>query len=101
MGVFGTNKKTNITGFGMIFAGIAEILTGMSGDGNVNWQLVLTSIIGGIGLVSAKDGNVTGGTVMQASSTQVLVEKAEETATPEAQRALGGMTPPSKEKIGG
>lgn len=52
------NWKTTISGLGAIISGIALIVKGDIAGG-------VTAVITGIGLVAAKDSNVTGGTTQQ------------------------------------
>lgn len=52
------NWKTTLTGVGTIIAGV---FTGLHG----NWSMAVPQIIAGVGLIFAKDGNVTGGTTQQ------------------------------------
>lgn len=62
------NWKTSLAGFGMILAGIGGFL-GPYFDGDPatdpNYQVVIGAVITGIGLLVAKDKNVTGGNVQQ------------------------------------
>lgn len=58
------NWKTTSTGLTMIIGGIVGMYFA-SKSGNINEGTVtgsLTAILGGIGLIFAKDNNVTGGT---------------------------------------
>lgn len=52
------NWKTTLSGLGAIVSGIALIVKGDIAGG-------VTAVITGIGLVAAKDSNVTGGDVKQ------------------------------------
>ena len=74
---FLTNWKTTSAGVGAILAALADFLTQVSTKGIDPNRLGadLMGIITGIGLIMAKDGNVTGGTVP---------------ATPEAARRVNG-----------
>lgn len=61
------NWKTTSTGITMIVAGIVGFYFAFKG-GQVNEGTItgsLTSVLAGIGLLFAKDNNVTGGTVVQ------------------------------------
>lgn len=55
-----SNKKTSIAGLFMILGVVAKVLTG--GISNVTAEDAAVAM-GGVGLVMAKDHNVTGGTV--------------------------------------
>jgi len=52
------NWKTTLSGFGAIISGIALVVKGDIVGG-------VTAVITGVGLVAAKDSNVTGGDVKQ------------------------------------
>ena len=67
----------------------------------ISWEAVISSLIAGVGLMCAKDGNVTGGTKPQASSTLAIAVKDEEKKTPEAQAVLTGNAAPTTQKITG
>ena len=56
------NWKTTGAGVLMIITGIAGLL-GIKGG--LDPSVAITSIMGGFGLIFAKDGNVTGGTTPQ------------------------------------
>lgn len=63
------NWKTTSAGAALILTALADVLTQVSTG---NWDPTramadFTSLTGGIGLIFAKDGNVTGGTVKQPS----------------------------------
>lgn len=73
--MFGKNWKTSLGGLGAILAALADISHGLAAGVPINWQADITGLIAGAGLLFAKDGNVTGGTKMQASSPEVLAEK--------------------------
>lgn len=77
--MFGKNKKTSFSGLAMLLAGVADIMHGISTDASmINWQADIIAISGGVGLLLAKDGNVTGGTVLQPSSAPVIIAKKDE-----------------------
>lgn len=80
MAVFGKSWKTSLGGLGMILGALSDIVHGLSASVAINWQADITAIIGGIGLLCAKDSNVTGGTVMQPTPAPVLVQEAAENA---------------------
>lgn len=48
------NWKTTLTGIGLVVTGVAMYVNG-------NLEGAISSILGGIGLIFAKDYNVTGG----------------------------------------
>jgi len=52
------NWKTTLAGLGALVSGIALIVKGDIAGG-------VTAVLSGIGLVAAKDSNVTGGTTQQ------------------------------------
>ena len=61
------NWKTTSTGITMVVAGLVGLYYAVK-TGNVNEASItasLGSILGGIGLIFAKDSNVTGGTTQQ------------------------------------
>lgn len=63
----------------MILAGLGDIVHGLSTDpASIKWQGDITAVIGGLGLMFAKDGNVTGGTVMQPTPPATLVAQVAE-----------------------
>jgi hypothetical protein len=77
--MFGKNWKTSLTGLGMVLAPLSDIVHGLTTNGaTIQWQLDVTGIIGGVGLLFAKDGNVTGGSVMQPTPPATLIAKANE-----------------------
>jgi len=64
---FLTNWKTTTAGAALIFAGLGDLLTQLSAGSWDGTRLMadITGIISGAGLIFAKDGNVTGGSVRQ------------------------------------
>lgn len=61
------NWKTTSAGIAMIVGGLVRLYFA-SKSGNFSEEAIMTSltaILGGVGLIVAKDGNVTGGTVQQ------------------------------------
>lgn len=61
------NWKTTSTGITMVVGGIVGFYFAIKNN-SVNEGTVtgcLTAVLGGIGLIFAKDGNVTGGTIQQ------------------------------------
>ena len=59
------NWKTSAAGLAMIFSALSDILHGLTAGTPINWQIALTALAGGIGLLTAKDANVTGGSKQQ------------------------------------
>ena len=59
------NWKTTVMGCLAILAAIINAAVGMIGGTPVDWAATMTAIFAGIGLISAKDSNVTGGTIRQ------------------------------------
>jgi hypothetical protein len=57
--------KTTILGVISIITAIIGVVTGLLNNTPVDWNATITAIMAGIGLVFAKDSNVTGGTVQQ------------------------------------
>jgi hypothetical protein len=57
--------KTTIAGIGMILGALAKGAEALSGGTALDLALILPLVIGGIGLMFAKDSNVTGGTIKQ------------------------------------
>ncbi len=55
------NWKTTITGVAAILSVVTKIVT----TGAIDWQTDAPAILAGIGLITAKDSNVTGGTTRQ------------------------------------
>lgn len=69
------NWKTSATGLATVLGALATIITLLSHN-PIDMNSVSTAVlalIGGFGLLFAKDGNVTGGTVGQPSTTSALV----------------------------
>jgi hypothetical protein len=64
---FLTNWKTSASGAALVLGAVSDALTQASNgtwDGN-RLMADFTAFAGGIGLIFAKDGNVTGGTIRQ------------------------------------
>ena len=62
------NWKTTVFGAATIIAAIASaIKAAVDGDPTTlpDWAMVVAAVITGIGLIAAKDSNVTGGTKQQ------------------------------------
>jgi hypothetical protein len=77
--MLGKNVKTSVAGLALIMAALADLFHGFATDpSKIMWQADITGIFGGIGLLCAKDGNVTGGTVIQPTPPDVLKAKEEE-----------------------
>lgn len=65
----------------MVLAGVGDIVHGLTTDvRTIKWESDIVAISGGLGLLFAKDHNVTGGTAIQPSSVQVINEKLVEQA---------------------
>jgi hypothetical protein len=61
-----TNWKTTSAGLGMILTGLSGLLHFVNPEvPGPDLSTSLASLIGGIGLLFAKDGNVSGGSVRQ------------------------------------
>ena len=60
-----TNWKTSLGGLLTAALGVAALLGIKVGDSSIDPTTALGMITGGLGLLFAKDGNVTGGTVRQ------------------------------------
>lgn len=60
------NWKTSLTGLVMLLAACLDVIRATMNGMQPNWETVMSSVIAGIGLLCAKDHNVTGGTVKQA-----------------------------------
>lgn len=62
-----TSWKTTLSGVGVILAAVANALTEFATGGvtGVNFSVLITGLSAGIGLLVAKDNNVTGGTKQQ------------------------------------
>lgn len=59
------NWKTTSTGILMVLAGLAGLFGIKTGAVPMSPEAAVSSILGGLGLIFAKDGNVTGGTTQQ------------------------------------
>lgn len=57
--------KTTTTGVLAIVTALASAVTNVLQNHPVDWTAVMTAVMAGVGLISAKDNNVTGGTVKQ------------------------------------
>lgn len=74
--MFHQNIKTSFGGLGMVLTGLTDIVHGFSTDAStIKWEMDIGLIIGGLGLLFAKDHDVTGGTKIQATSPEVLVNQ--------------------------
>lgn len=63
---FMTNKYTTTAGIGAILTGVSGLLHAINPDvPGPDLGTSIASIVSGFGLLFAKDGNVTGGTVRQ------------------------------------
>ena len=59
----GANWKTTVMGALAILGAIISAASALIGGTPVDWTVVMTAILAGIGLIAAKDSNVTGGTI--------------------------------------
>ena len=57
------NWKTTASGIIAIVVALAGAATSLINGTSVDWTAVIAAIIAGVGLITAKDSNVTGGTV--------------------------------------
>jgi hypothetical protein len=57
--------KTTVGGILGILTALIDIATGLINGTVVNWTVDIAAITTGMGLIFAKDANVTGGTVKQ------------------------------------
>lgn len=71
------NWRTSLAGIATIAAGAAGIVNAPSNDVNTLTQSV-AAILAGIGLLTAKDSNVTGGTVASSPEAEKRVEEDKE-----------------------
>lgn len=55
------NWKTTFMGIAAILGVAAKVVN----NGSIDWQTDMPTVLAGIGLLVAKDSNVTGGTVQQ------------------------------------
>jgi hypothetical protein len=51
--------KTTLAGIAAILVAAASVLTGLSDGTAVDWTAVIGAVIAGIGLIAARDHNVT------------------------------------------
>lgn len=74
------NWIPQLSGAAAILGALAEIAHAYATNtlAAVNWQVTFASFCGGIGLLFAKQHNVTGGAVMQETPAPVLVAKVAE-----------------------
>lgn len=63
------NWKTSLTGLGMILSAVGDIAHSVGAGTHISWHADLMSIAMGLGLLAAKDSNVTGGTKAQDGAT--------------------------------
>lgn len=57
--------KTTVSGICAIIAAVTSAVSGVVSGHPVDWTAVIAAVMAGVGLISAKDSNVTGGTVQQ------------------------------------
>ena len=51
------NWKTNIAGLGAILTAVTDIIHSLTNSQPINWNVDIPAIVGGIGLVFAKDAS--------------------------------------------
>jgi hypothetical protein len=76
----GPNWKTSLAGIAAILTALATVLQTLAAGHTVDplqWGLLFTAIMNGIGNIQAKDRDVTGGTVPQTDEAAVRVEAPE------------------------
>lgn len=61
----GKNKKTTYAGIAAILLGLAGLANALSSGDTTHIEASVAGIISGIGLIVAKDHNVTGGSIQQ------------------------------------
>lgn len=54
------NPKTTLAGIGAILTAIGLVINGLANGTPIEWGVVITSFITGIGLILAKDWNISG-----------------------------------------
>jgi len=54
------NPKTTLAGIGAILTAIGLVINGYANGAPIEWEVVITSFITGVGLLLAKDWNVSG-----------------------------------------
>lgn len=59
------NKKTTIAGISAILLGLGGLAQSLSSGDYAHLEASIAGIIAGIGLIVAKDHNVTGGSIQQ------------------------------------
>ena len=57
--------KTTVTGIGAIITAIVGATTGVVNNTPVDWTSIIAAVMARVGLITAKDANVTGGTKQQ------------------------------------
>lgn len=57
--------KTTVAGVCAILIAVAGAVQAVVGGGSIDYPSVIAAVMAGIGLIMAKDSNVTGGTVVQ------------------------------------
>jgi hypothetical protein len=62
--LLGISWKTTASGIGLVLTGLGKAVGEFAAGGitAIDFSTFVTSIIGGVGLITAKDHNVTGGT---------------------------------------
>lgn len=57
------NWKTTVAGVLAILSAVFDVVMKLINGTPIDWNMAATAILAGIGLLTAKDHNVTGGTV--------------------------------------
>lgn len=53
------SPKTTMTGIAAVLAAIAGVLTAVANGTPIDWSSAISAIIAGVGLIAARDHNVT------------------------------------------
>lgn len=81
------NWKTSLTGLGMILTALGDVTHSLSTNTPINWNVDVGAIVGGIGLVFAKDASTqpTVAEVQVATSKDLLAKDLAATQTQKPQ----------------
>jgi hypothetical protein len=66
-----TNWKTTLSGLGMILTALGDVAHALSTGTAINWGVDVSAIIGGIGLIAAKD-STTHSTIAQVQASTAV-----------------------------
>jgi len=61
----GASWKTTVLGILAILGAVISAAVALIGGKALDWTAIMSAIMAGVGLICAKDSNVTGGTVAQ------------------------------------